>query len=52
MGAQAGGAAAGAVIGAIGFLLYQAAQRWAMDDLSLLEFVSARLQGTKQEEAA
>ncbi len=42
----------GLVIGAIGFLLYQAAQRWAMDDLSLLEFVSARLQGTKQEEAA
>ncbi len=42
----------GLVIGAIGFLLYQAAQRWAMDDLSLLEFVSARLQGTKQKEAA
>lgn len=37
----------GLVIGAIGFLLYQATQRWAMDDLSLLEFVSARLQGTE-----
>jgi biopolymer transport protein ExbB/TolQ len=35
----------GLVIGAIGFMLYQAAQRWAMDDLSLLEFVSARLRG-------
>ena len=37
----------GLVIGAIGFLLHQAAQRWAMDDLSLLEFVSARLRGTQ-----
>lgn len=36
----------GLVIGAIGFLLYQAAQRWALDDLSLLEFVSAKLRGT------
>ena len=35
----------GLVIGAIGFLLHQAAQRWAMDDLSLLEFISARLRG-------
>lgn len=33
----------GLVIGAIGFLLHQAAQRWAMDDLSLLEYVSSRL---------
>ena len=37
----------GLVIGAIGFLLHQAAQRWAMDDLSLLEFVSARLRGAE-----
>lgn len=36
----------GLVIGAIGFLLHQAAQRWALDDLSLLEFVSARLRST------
>ncbi|MBY4897123.1 MotA/TolQ/ExbB proton channel family protein [Cupriavidus sp. AU9028] len=35
----------GLVIGAIGFLLHQAAQRWAMDDLSLLEYVSSRLRG-------
>ncbi|MFT4101557.1 MAG: MotA/TolQ/ExbB proton channel family protein, partial [Burkholderiaceae bacterium] len=35
----------GLVIGAIGFLLHQASQRWAMDDLSLLEWVSARLRG-------
>lgn len=33
----------GLVIGAIGFLLHQISQRWEMDDLSLLEFVSARL---------
>lgn len=33
----------GLVIGAIGFLLHQAAQRWAMDDLSLLDFLSAKL---------
>jgi biopolymer transport protein ExbB/TolQ len=33
----------GLVIGAIGFLLHQAAQRWAMDDLSLLEYLCARL---------
>lgn len=36
----------GLVVGAIGFLLHQASQRWALDDLSLLEFVSARLRGT------
>lgn len=35
----------GLVIGALGFLLHQAAQRWALDDLSMLEFVSARLRG-------
>jgi len=33
----------GLVIGAIGFLLYQAANRWAMDDLSLLEYISQKL---------
>jgi len=33
----------GLVIGAIGFLLYQAANRWAMDDLSLLEYLSQKL---------
>lgn len=33
----------GLVIGVIGFLLHQAAQRWAMDDLSLLDFLSAKL---------
>lgn len=33
----------GLVIGAIGFLLYQSASRWALDDLSLLEFVSSKL---------
>lgn len=33
----------GLVIGAIVFLLHQAAQRWAMDDLSLLDFLSAKL---------
>jgi len=33
----------GLVIGAIGFLLYQAANRWAMDELSLLEYVSQKL---------
>lgn len=33
----------GLVIGAIGFLLYQAANRWALDDLSLLEFISSKL---------
>ncbi|MBV8036123.1 MotA/TolQ/ExbB proton channel family protein [Roseateles sp.] len=37
----------GLVIGAIGFLLHQAAQRWALDDLSMLEFVSARLRGAQ-----
>ena len=42
----------GLVIGAIGFLLHQAAQRWAMDDLSLLELVSARLQGPAQADAS
>lgn len=42
----------GLVIGAIGFMLYQASQRWAMDDLSLLEFVSARLQGSDQGQRA
>jgi len=31
------------VIGAIGFLLYQSANRWAMDDLSLLEYISQKL---------
>jgi len=36
----------GLVIGAIGFLLYQAANRWAMDDLSLLEYLSQKLQDT------
>lgn len=36
----------GLAIGAIGFMLHQAAQRWALDDLSLLEFVSARLRET------
>ncbi len=35
----------GLVIGAIGFLLHQAANRWALDDLSLLEYFSARLRG-------
>jgi biopolymer transport protein ExbB/TolQ len=33
----------GLVIGAIGFLLHQAASRWALDDLSLLEYLGARL---------
>lgn len=33
----------GLVIGAIGFLLYQCASRWALDDLSLLEFLSNKL---------
>ena len=33
----------GLVIGALGFLLYQAANRWALDDLSLLEFISSKL---------
>lgn len=42
----------GLMIGALGFLLHQAAQRWAVDDLSLLEFASARLQGKAREEAA
>ncbi|MPM59765.1 hypothetical protein SDC9_106611 [bioreactor metagenome] len=42
----------GLVIGAIGFLLHQAAQRWAMDDLSLLEFASARLQGRSHGDAS
>ncbi|MBS7781415.1 MotA/TolQ/ExbB proton channel family protein [Acidovorax sp. CCYZU-2555] len=36
----------GLVIGALGFLLHQASQRWALDDLSLLEFVSARLRAS------
>lgn len=31
----------GLVIGAIGYLLHQTAQRWALDDLSLLELASA-----------
>lgn len=35
----------GLVIGAIGFMLHQTTQRWAMDDLSLLDLVSARLRG-------
>lgn len=39
----------GLVIGAIGFMLHQAAQRWAMDDLSLLEFTSSRLREQRQE---
>jgi len=33
----------GLVIGAIGFLLYQSANRWEMDDLSLLEYISQKL---------
>lgn len=33
----------GLVIGAVGFLLYQTANRWAADDLSLLEYVSRKL---------
>lgn len=33
----------GLVIGAIGFLLHQSASRWALDDLSLLEFLSSKL---------
>ncbi|MFC4297260.1 MotA/TolQ/ExbB proton channel family protein [Castellaniella hirudinis] len=33
----------GLVIGAIGFLLHQSAGRWALDDLSLLEFLSSKL---------
>lgn len=33
----------GLVIGAIGFLLHQAASRWALDDLSLLEYLGAKL---------
>lgn len=37
----------GLVIGAIGFMLHQTTQRWAMDDLSLLDQVSARLRGDK-----
>ena len=37
----------GLVIGAIGFMLHQTTQRWAMDDLSLLDLVSARLHGDK-----
>ncbi|OOH92039.1 MotA/TolQ/ExbB proton channel family protein [Comamonas kerstersii] len=37
----------GLVIGAIGFMLHQTTQRWAMDDLSLLDLVSARLRGDK-----
>jgi len=36
----------GLVIRAIGFLLYQAANRWAMDDLSLLEYLSQKLRDT------
>ena len=37
----------GLVIGAIGFMLHQTTQRWAMDELSLLDRVSARLRGDK-----
>lgn len=37
----------GLVIGAIGFMLHQTTQRWAMNDLSLLDLVSARLRGDK-----
>lgn len=37
----------GLVIGAIGFMLHQTTQRWAIDDLSLLDLVSARLRGDK-----
>ena len=37
----------GLVIGAIGFMLHQTTQRWAKDDLSLLDLVSARLRGDK-----
>lgn len=37
----------GLVIGAIGFMLHQTTQRWAMDDLSLLDLASARLRGDK-----
>lgn len=37
----------GLVIGAIGFMLHQTTQRWAMDDLSLLDLVSAHLRGDK-----
>ncbi|SHG68227.1 MotA/TolQ/ExbB proton channel family protein [Pollutimonas bauzanensis] len=33
----------GLVIGAMGFLLHQSASRWALDDLSLLEFLSSKL---------
>jgi len=35
----------GLVIGAMGFLLHQSASRWALDDLSLLEFLSSKLRG-------
>lgn len=38
----------GLVIGAIGFMLHQTTQRWAMDDLSLLDLVSARLRGDQE----
>jgi biopolymer transport protein ExbB/TolQ len=37
----------GLVIGAIGYLLHQAANRWALDDLSLLEYFSSKLRGAK-----
>ncbi len=33
----------GLVIGAIGFLLYQTANRWAADDISLLEYFSRQI---------
>ena len=33
----------GLVIGAMGFLLHQSASRWALDELSLLEFLSSKL---------
>lgn len=37
----------GLVIGAIGYLLHQAANRWALDDLSLLEYFSSKLREAK-----
>jgi len=42
----------GLVIGAVGFMLYQAANRWAMDDLSLIDYLSQKLRGNTQGDAA
>lgn len=42
----------GLVVGAIGFLLFQPAQRWAVDDLSLLELLSTRLRSGSAEATA